>query len=238
MPSPCPAGDKCQCPIPGNNIDSNNEEPTLVVISRHGKERETRQQARERELEEQIHHVPVPSEAPPVTMPPHPEPQVPLPRRSTREKKLPKKFDTSIYRKKHPLAVERDITCLKDWKKVVREPSSLLRLVPGPSSCPLPVEESSDKEGSEALENAPVVDPSNEEEGDIEESLEPSSEEEINLLKLCREGGVAFQHFLISKAISPLPTEMLPKESPKEWTYRDILRLPQDSLMEWKAACE
>jgi len=240
MPSPCQAGDNCQCPIPGNDIDSDDGEPAPVVIGRRdkGKNKETRIQARQREIEEQIRRIPVPSQAPPVTMPPHPEPQAPLPRRSTREKKLPKKFDTSVYGKKHPVAVEKDITRLKDWKKVVGEPSSLLRAIPGPSSHPLPVEESSDDEDPDIQEDALIVDPSDEEEGDVEEPLEPSSEEEINLLKLCREGGVAFQHFLISKVISPIPAETLPKESPKEWTYRDILRLPQDSLMEWKAACE
>jgi len=211
-----------------------------VVIGRRdkGKTKETKVQARQREIEEQIRPIPVPSQAPPVTMPPRPEPQAPLPRRSTREKKLPKKFDTSVYGKKHPVAVEKDITRLKDWKKVVGEPSSLPRAIPGPSSRPLPVEESSDDENPDIQEDAPVINPSDEEEGDVEESLEPSSEEEVNLLKLCREGGVAFQHFLISKAISPIPAETLPKESPKEWTYRDILRLPQDSLMEWKATCE
>jgi len=240
IPSPCQAGDNCQCPIPGNGIDSDDDEPTPVVIGRRdkGKAKETKVQARQREIEEQIRRIPVPSQAPPVTMPPRPEPQAPLPRRSTREKKLPKKFDTSVYGKKHPVAVEKDITRLKDWKKVVGEPSSLPRAIPGPSSRPLPVEESSDDENPDIQEDAPVVDPSDKEEGDVEESLEPSSEEEVNLLKLCREGGVAFQHFLISKAISPMPAETLPKESPKEWTYRDILCLPQDSLMEWKAACE
>jgi len=112
---------------------------------------------------------------------------------------------------------------------VVGEPSSLPRAIPGPSSRPLPEEESSDDENPDIQEDAPVVDPSDEEEGDVEESLEPSSEEEVDLLKLCREGGVAFQHFLISKAILPIPTETLPKESPKEWTYRHITSTPRQS---------
>ena len=39
---------------------------------------------------------------------------------------------------------------------------------------------------------------------------------------------------MVSKAVSPTAEE----SSPKEWTYRDILRLPKDLLEEWRAACE
>ena len=36
--------------------------------------------------------------------------------------------------------------------------------------------------------------------------------------------------------MSPCP--QCEESSPKEWTYRDILRLPKDRLKEWRAACE
>ena len=54
------------------------------------------------------------------------------------------------------------------------------------------------------------------------------------IAQLAQEGGVHFQHFLVSKAISPNAED----SSPKEWTYRDLLKLPKEHLNEWKAACE
>jgi hypothetical protein len=79
----------------------------------------------------------------------------------------------------------------------------------------------------------------------IEESLETDpappggldteySYDDLFLTRLCREGGVALSTFLISKAVSPTAEE----KSPKEWTYRDILKLPQSEHGEWRAACE
>ena len=43
-----------------------------------------------------------------------------------------------------------------------------------------------------------------------------------------------FQHFLISKAVTPTAVD----SSPKEWTYRDLAKLPKEHLNEWRAACE
>ena len=44
--------------------------------------------------------------------------------------------------------------------------------------------------------------------------------------QLAQEGGVHFQHFLVSKVISPNAED----SSPKEWTYRDLLKLPKERL--------
>jgi hypothetical protein len=54
---------------------------------------------------------------------------------------------------------------------------------------------------------------------------------DAHLVKLCRDGGVNLQKFLLSKAFSPPATE----KSPKEWQFRDILKTPEVNL--WKQAC-
>ena len=71
-------------------------------------------------------------------------------------------------------------------------------------------------------------------ESEVEDSLEPSSgSEEAKLVaRLAQEGGVHFHYFLVSKAVSPNTED----SSPKEWTYRDLLKLPKECLNEWKAA--
>jgi len=106
--------------------------------------------------------------------------------------------------------------------------------IPGPS-CQPPPEPLLEEEGSES-------------EDEVEESLDPSdNEESLTVNRLCREGGVAFQHFLVSKAIIPSihvahpdyePETPRQQSSPKEWTYRDILKLPKDMLEELRTACE
>ena len=99
--------------------------------------------------------------------------------------------------------IEKGIRRTRDWKKVVEErascPGRVEDPVPGPSR--LPQEE----------------DPSSSEE-EVRDSLEPTSEqeEEDNLVvRLCREGGVGLQTFLLSKAVSPTATE----KPLREWTY-------------------
>jgi hypothetical protein len=121
--------------------------------------------------------------------------------------------------------VEKDTRQLKDWKKVVGEQPSRPQHgnVPGPSVPPAPNPPSDQEiEGESPSES----------EDEVLDSLEPSSddEEEASVTRLYWEGGIAFQHFLISKAVSPTAEEY--KSSPKEWTYRDILRLPKDHLEE------
>jgi hypothetical protein len=54
---------------------------------------------------------------------------------------------------------------------------------------------------------------------------------DAHLVKLCRDGGVELQKFLLSKAVSPPAME----KSPKEWQFQDILKTPEVNL--WKQAC-
>ena len=74
-------------------------------------------------------------------------------------------------------------------------------------------------------------------------SSTPESDEDINdpesqvdVAKLCQEGGVALINYLLSKAIPPFDP---PKESNiREWTFCDIACLPKTEQKEWQKACE
>ena len=134
---------------------------------------------------------------------------------------------------KHPVQIEKDICQKKDWDRIVGEQSSHPQPnVPGPSTpVPVPPPPCQPQEGTSSGEEEKPDSKS-----EVKDSLEPSSSsEEAELVaQLAQEGGVHFQHFLISKAISPTAEE----SSPKEWTYRDLLKLLKECLDEWKAACK
>lgn len=56
--------------------------------------------------------------------------------------------------------------------------------------------------------------------------------------KIFREGGVAAINALIAKAVDK-PSESSSNQKPiKEWSYRDILKLPKDQQALWNKACE
>ena len=56
-------------------------------------------------------------------------------------------------------------------------------------------------------------------------------ESQVDVAKLCQEGGVALINYLLLKAIPPIEP---PKESKiREWTFRDIAHLPQAEQKEW-----
>ena len=158
-------------------------------------------------------------------------PPQPPARRSGCVHKVPKK-EGNVYGDKHPVQIEQDICQKKDWDRIVGEQSSHPHPnVPGPgtpASVPSPPHQP--QEGTSSGEEKP------DSKSEVEDSLEPSSgSEEAELVaQLAQEGGVHFQHFLVSKAISPNAED----SSPKEWTYRDLLKLPKEHLDEWKAACE
>ena len=68
-----------------------------------------------------------------------------------------------------------------------------------------------------------------------EEGKRPSEIEEQRLADLCREGGVEFCDFLLTHAVPPVAN--LPTKSPRDWTFRDILRLSKTEQEEWRQAC-
>jgi transposase InsO family protein len=174
-----------------------------------------------------------------------PTPEQPLPPRA---RKVPNR-PGNIYGQKHPVEIEKQTRKKKDWEAIVGTRSSRpvrgqgREPIPGPSAPPPPPPEDDDDEDEETEEESEGSGTNSEDE--IEESLETDpappggldteySYDDLFLTRLCREGGVALSTFLISKAVSPTAEE----KSPKEWTYRDILKLPQSEHGEWRAACE
>ena len=63
-----------------------------------------------------------------------------------------------------------------------------------------------------------------------------TSDSEDDVEQLCREGGADLAAFLVSKAI-PIQAVSAETKPIREWTYRDILKLPATAQEEWKAAC-
>ena len=143
--------------------------------------------------------------------------------------KVPKQ-PGNVYGDKHPAQIKKEIRKQRDWSRIVSERpwskgNKESEPVPGPSSPP--PERSPSPKGTSS---------GSEDNDEVEKSLKPSSDDESEdaaLARLCREGGVKFQTFLISKAVSPTPME----KSPREWKYRDITKLPKAELEEWRTAC-
>ena len=196
-PKPCTKDGSCECPLPPWNDEEEftQEHPKGTIPPPH-----TSPKGKERALE--------PEEPEMENQDPVPEPEVrqrsctakkpvPLPggpRRSTRETRVPVKPGNIYGEGKHPVDIEKSIRKTKDWRKVVEERASRPGRVEGPVPGP---------------SHPPEEDPSSSEE-EVQDSLEPTSEqeEEDNLVvRLCREGGVGLQTFLLSKAVSPTATE-------------------------------
>ena len=174
--------------------------------------------------------------------PPPSPPPAPGPRHSQREKKIAKK-PGNVYGDKSPVKIEKSTRRIRDWKRIVKEQAPLpAHSAPGPSK---PIPEPPSDSGSDS---------------EVRASLEPDSpeSEESNLAKLCQEGGAALTSFLITKAEQSHAEHKLDRalvfgskhtsyskmqrkpvsSNPKEWTYKDILKLPPSTQPEWQAACE
>ena len=127
--------------------------------------------------------------------------------------------------KRTPTEITWDIEHQTYWKKTVEgwsrsrsQPKSRQNEpVPGPGSQLNPTTHSDD--------DAP-----------LDDEHAPESEDSEVVLKLAQEGGVRFMNFLLAKAVPP--HDELPNPSNiRDWTLRDILRLPAAQQKEWKTAC-
>jgi hypothetical protein len=66
------------------------------------------------------------------------------------------------------------------------------------------------------------------------EDLQTDSEGNINdLLCLAREGGVELLNQLLAKAVPP-DSETPDTANVQEWTFRDIIKMPEAAQQEWK----
>jgi hypothetical protein len=232
-PHPCHCDDgNCQNQVP--HIEDDDEDDTgPVEKTRKGKERA--RDANPEETSAPAPRPPSPKPAGPV-LPPAPLRQPEQPRRSMREKKVPVK-PGNVYGDKHPATIEKEMRKMRDWKQVVGEQSSRpQRGVPRPTAAPEPGPSSPPVPRPSSSGESEV--PGAESEDEVRGSLEPSSDDgddQADTARLCREGGVTFQRLLLTKAVSELQET---QSSLKEWTYRDIMRLPSDRLPEWEQACQ
>jgi hypothetical protein len=115
---------------------------------------------------------------------------------------------------RHPTEVEKDIERTRTWKDMVGKLGS---------SCTKPVTPSVPPGGfSDGPESE---DPQTDSEGDVDD-----------LLRLAREGGVEFLNQLLAKAVPP-DLETLDSANVREWTFRDIIKMPKAAQQEWKQVC-
>ena len=179
--------------------------------------------------------------------PPPPEDQ-PQPRQSGRARKVPVREGNVYGEARHPVEQFKEIEKQKTWKRVVGEQSSRPRTkpqqrgeqVPGPSSVPQAPRHSDPARSAlddNASDSAQEESSSDEEDSGSGDNAKRSSSSEPELAQLCREGGVELINYLLMKAVPPV--DDLPDTSNvREWTYRDITRLPPAEQKEWKAACQ
>src|SRR5216683_1238837 len=115
---------------------------------------------------------------------------------------------------RHPTEVEKDIEWTRTWKDMVNKLGS---------SCIKPV--------------LPLVIPRGFSNGPESEDPQIDSEGDVDkLLCLAREEGVEFLNQLLAKAVPP-DSETPDTANVREWTFRDIIKMPKDAQKEWKQVC-
>jgi len=222
-PAPKPqkcAGENCHCPLPfEDETESYPEHPVPSGSKGKAPEPAGREISCKGWGWKTGDEVPSGPPVVPIPAPPQQHPEQQRPQELHRSGRVPKPLikPDNVYGSKTPVEIEKDISKQRDWKRIVGEESSRPQRgsIPGPSRQPPP---------------KPLLEEEGSESGDeVEESLDPSdNEESLTVNRLCREGGVAFQHFLVSKAIIPSinvahpdyePETPRQPSSPKEWTY-------------------
>ena len=144
-----------------------------------------------------------------------PAPVPDAPRRSTREHKIPYRPHNIYGPRRHPTDIIRDIQNSRGWKRMLGQDPGSSRSNPAPSN-EQRVPDSSSQPASGA---------------DVQDDLD----EQARMEKLCREGGVGLITELLSKAV---PDEDVPDVSNiRNWTLRDIYKLPKALQKEWFDAC-
>ncbi|KAL7280477.1 hypothetical protein ACG7TL_005409 [Trametes sanguinea] len=219
--------------IPSGNDDDDEDQPPLHPP----------QHLLERRQEQEHDHAP---EAPPRT--PSPPPRVPeVP--PTPKKKVPARVQKvpirpgNIYgESRHPIEQFKEIEKQGEWEKLIGQKPGRSRAtgpsrseqVPGNSSAPSPP---SDIPAPSASGDVPGGDSWGNSSDEVDNAFQAAAGDEIAMAQLCREGGVALINFLLMKAVPPV--DDLPDTfNVREWTYRDITRLPEAEQREWKAACQ
>ena len=144
------------------------------------------------------------------------------PRRSARQRKVPTLPD-NVYGDKPPSEVVRDIGRFSNWRKQTENR-------PGSSRIDTSKDQSVPGDLPEQAADPPIAqsEQSHDSEDDVEEQM---------LIRLAKEGGVKFLDILLAKAVIPNDLGSPDNSNIREWTYRDILKMPADTQQEWKLAC-
>jgi hypothetical protein len=110
---------------------------------------------------------------------------------------------------RHPTEVEKDVERTRTWKDMVGKLGSSRTKPVTPSVPP------------GGFSNGPESeDPQTDSEGDVDD-----------LLCLAREGGVEFLNQLLAKAVPP-DSETPDTANVREWTFRDIIKMPKAAQQE------
>jgi transposase InsO family protein len=145
------------------------------------------------------------------------------PRRSARLRKVPTDPD-NVYGERHPAKVSRDIERTRTWKQMVEnQPGSSRR-----RSSHDQTESGESPEQSASKLPTTLSESSHDSEDEVDQQL---------LTRLAQEGGVKFQDYLLAKAVPPYDLESPDTSNIREWTFRDILKMPSELQEEWKQAC-
>ena len=102
-------------------------------------------------------------------------------------------------------------------------------MVPGPSS----------PASGECYHDSPLDSGSgsgSEQQEDSEPQDSDQQDSDSQLARLAQEGEVGLMNYLLAKAVAD-NKPLLNTSSPREWTFRDILRMPNKLQEEWKKAC-
>jgi hypothetical protein len=145
------------------------------------------------------------------------------PRRSARLRKVPTDPD-NVYGERHPAKVSRDIERTRTWKQMVEnQPGSSRR-----RSSHDQTESGESPEQSASKLPTTLSESSHDSEDEVDQQL---------LTRLAQEGGVKFQDYLLAKAVPPYDLESPDTSNIREWTFRDILKMPSELQEEWKQVC-
>src|SRR6201996_8281229 len=164
---------------------------------------------------------PAQQHAPPPVPDPVPAPMEP--RRSTRLRRTTTCPD-NVYGQRHPTEITRDIERTLTWRRLVenhpgssRQRSSQDQTVPGD----FPEQSSLDPPSAT---------------GDNPHSSEDKVDQQL-LARLAQEGGVKYLDLLLAMAVPMHDLESPDTSNIREWTFRDILKMPSDKQEEWRKAC-
>src|SRR6266702_2320040 len=156
--------------------------------------------------------------------PPDPVPGPSQPRRSTRVRR-PLTRPENVYGERPPTMIIRDIAQTRTWRHLTGDQlvSSRLRSRQD-QRMPGEIPEQSDSGPPSAESENPHTS-----EDKVDQQL---------LTHLAQEGGVKFLDLLLAKAVPLVDLESPDTSNIREWTFRDILKMPSDTQEEWRIACK